>query len=130
MAHSRTLFLFCVFSTVNSKYVHFDSIRTADLWYQKCLLCRLSHNHRHLREIGCSLAIVGGPAAGAECGGKSTQLPLIWCKKCFIAAAAAGNITTTVNKGRPGRPMSSLLLLDVYGHNPKMFFVSFPVVVE
>ena len=60
MAHSRPLFLFCVFSTVNSKYVHFDSIRTADLWYQKCLLCRLSHNHRHLREIGCSLAIVGG----------------------------------------------------------------------
>ena len=29
-----------------------------------------SHNHRHLREIDCSLAVVGRPAAGAECGGK------------------------------------------------------------
>ena len=35
-------------------------------------------------------------------------------KKCFIAAAAAGNITTTVNKGRQARPMSSLLPLDVF----------------
>ena len=62
--------------------------------------------------------------------GQINTLALHKHQKCFIAAAAAGNITTTVNKGRPGRPMSSLLLLDVYGHNPKMFFVSFPVVVE
>ena len=41
-----------------------------------------------------------GPAGGA--------------KKCFIAAAAAGDITTTVNKGKRAGPMSSLLLLDVY----------------
>ena len=34
-------------------------------------------------------------------------------KKCFIAAAAAGDITTIVNKGRWAGPMSSLLLLDV-----------------
>ena len=39
-------------------------------------------------------------------------------KKCFIAAAAAGDITTIVNKGRWAGPMSSLLLLDVYGSNP------------
>ena len=42
-----------------------------------------------------------GPAGGA--------------KKCFIAADAAGNIITTVNKGRRAEPMSSLLILDVYG---------------
>ena len=34
---------------------------------------------------------------------------------CFIAAAAACNITTTVNRGMRARPMSSLLLSDVYG---------------
>ena len=43
--------------------------------------------------------------------------PACGTKKCFIAAAAAGNITTTVNKGRRARPMSSLLLLDVYESN-------------
>ena len=43
--------------------------------------------------------------------------PACGTKKCFIAAAAAGNITTTVNKGRQPRLMSSLLLLDVYGYN-------------
>ena len=60
--------------------------------------------HRHLREIDCSLAVVGGPAAGAECGGKSIHLPCIQRQIDFIAAAAAGNITTTVNKGRwPGQ---------------------------
>ena len=31
-----------------------------------------------------------------------------------MAAMAAGNITTSVNKGRWARPMSGLLLLDVY----------------
>ena len=36
-------------------------------------------------------------------------------KKCFIKAAAAGNITTTVNKGSQAGPIRSLLLLDVYG---------------
>ena len=47
--------------------------------------------------IDCSLAVVGKPAAGAESRGKSTTCG---AKKCFIGAAAAGNITTTVNKGR------------------------------
>ena len=31
-----------------------------------------------------------------------------------MAAAAAGNITTSVNKGMRAGPMSGLLLLDVY----------------
>ena len=29
------------------------------------------HFQRHLREIDCSSALVGGPAAGTESGGKS-----------------------------------------------------------
>ena len=41
--------------------------------------------------------------------------PSCGTKKCFIAAAAAGDITSTVNKGRRAGPMSSLLILDVYG---------------
>ena len=41
--------------------------------------------------------------------------PSCGTKKCFIAAAAAGDITSTVNKGRRAGPMGSLLLLDVYG---------------
>ena len=41
--------------------------------------------------------------------------PSCGTKKCFIAAAVAGDITTIVNKGRWVGPMSSLLLLDVYG---------------
>ena len=40
--------------------------------------------------------------------------PACGAKKCFIGAAAAGYITTTVNKGRQAGPMSSLLILDVY----------------
>ena len=40
--------------------------------------------------------------------------PACGAKKCFIAAAAAGDITTRVNKGRQAGAMSSLLLLDVY----------------
>ena len=68
-------------------------------------------DHRHLREIDCSSAVVGGPAAGAESGGNQYTGPTCGAKKCFIAVAAIGNITTTVNKGRP---MCSLLLLDVY----------------
>ena len=40
--------------------------------------------------------------------------PACGTKKCFTAAAAAGDITTTLNKGRRAGPMSSLFLLDVY----------------
>ena len=36
--------------------------------------------------------------------------PACGAKKCYIAAAAAGDITTTVKKGRGAGPMSSLLL--------------------
>ena len=42
--------------------------------------------------------------------------PACGAKKCFIVAAVAGDITTTVNKGRRAGPMSSLLLLDVGGY--------------
>ena len=76
--------------------------------------------HRHLREIDCSSAIVGGPAAGPESGANQYTCHACGAKKCFIAAAAAGNITTTVNKGRQAGPMSSLLLLDVYGSCPNV----------
>ena len=39
------------------------------------------HDHRHLREIDCSLAIVGGPAAGAVSGGKSIHWTRMWRQK-------------------------------------------------
>ena len=71
-------------------------------------------SHRHLRDIDSSLSIVGGLAVGAESGGKSIHWPQCGAKKCFIAAAEVGNISTTVNKGRWAGPMSSLLLIDVY----------------
>ena len=41
--------------------------------------------------------------------------PACGAKKSFIGAAAAGDITATVNKGRQAGPISSLLILDVYG---------------
>ena len=43
--------------------------------------------------------------------------PAYRTKKCFIAAAAAGNITTTVNRDRQAGAMMSLLLLDAYVQN-------------
>ena len=45
-------------------------------------------------------------------------------KRGFIAAAAAGDITTTVNKGRQAGPMSSLL--DVYGAKAKVGMMIVP----
>ena len=62
------------------------------------------------------MAIVGGPAAGAVSG--------LACgaKKCFIAADAVGDITTTVNKDGQAGSMSSLLLLDVYDSYIKLSF--------
>ena len=49
-AFTGLFFFIFVFSTVNSKYVHYKIfadalLRAADLWYQKQLLCQLSHNH-------------------------------------------------------------------------------------
>ena len=55
--------------------------------------------HIHLREIDCSLAVVGRPAASAESGAYQYTGPAYSTKKCFMAAAAASYITTTVNKG-------------------------------
>ena len=50
------------------------------------------------------MAIFVGPATGAESWGKSIHWPACGAKKCFIAAAVAGDITTTVNKaGGPGQ---------------------------
>ena len=56
--------------------------------------------------------------------------PACGTKKCFIAAAAAGDISTTINKGRRAGPMSSLLFLDVYdytknGTTPTSFWFIF-----
>ena len=51
IAHCRPLFLyFCLFNTVESKQMFNTNfaencIRTADIWFQKRPLCRLSHNH-------------------------------------------------------------------------------------
>ena len=47
-------------------------------------------------------------------GANQYTAPACGTKKCFITAAAAGNIITTVNKGTQAEPTSSLLLLDVY----------------
>ena len=76
---------------------------------------RVRKSHRHLREIDCSSAIVGGPALALNPGANQYTGPTCGIKKFFIAAAVAGNITTTVNKDRRAEPVSSLLLLDVYG---------------
>ena len=35
-------------------------------------------SHRHLREIDCSLAVVGRLVTGAESGGKSIHWPCMW----------------------------------------------------
>ena len=47
-------------------------------------------------------------------GANQNTGPACGAKKCFIAAAVAGDITTIVNKGRQAGPLSSPLLLDVY----------------
>ena len=41
-------------------------------------------DHRHLRDIDCSLAVVGRPAA--ESGGKSIHWPYIWCQKVLLSS--------------------------------------------
>ena len=69
------------------------------------------NNHRHLVEIGRSLAIVGVRAAAlgncTEPGGKSIHWPTFSAKACFMVA---GNIITSINKGRRATPMSGLLM--------------------
>ena len=44
-------------------------------------LTGLDPTHRHLREIDSSSAVVGGPAAGAESGGKSIHWTHTWHQK-------------------------------------------------
>ena len=63
-------------------------------------------------DIYGSLAVVGQPL---NAGGNQYTCLVYGAKKCFKAAAAAGDIITAVNKGRWAGPMSSLLLLYVYG---------------
>ena len=58
--------------------------------------------------------MAGGPLV-LNPGANQYTGPPCGAKKCFIAAAAAGNISTTVIKGRQAGPLSSLLILDVYG---------------
>ena len=41
----------------------------------------MNMNHRHLREIDCSLAVVGGLSAGAESRGKSIHWTRMWRQK-------------------------------------------------
>ena len=84
----------------------------------------LRHSHRHLAEIDCScpnhrqlrekdhsLAIVGGPATAwamaLNLGANQYTGPTFSAKACFMVA---GNITTSVNKGRWAGPMSGLFI--------------------
>ena len=46
--------------------------------------------------------------------GQINILALHTATKCALVATAAGKITTNVNKGRRGGPMSGLVLVDVY----------------
>ena len=66
---------------------------------------------RHLREIDCSLAIVGrlatALAMALNLGANQYTGPAFSAKACFMVV---GNITTSVNKGRRARPMSGLLI--------------------
>ena len=47
-------------------------------------------------------------------GANQYTCPTCRAKVCFIVATGAGDITTTVNRGRLAGPMSGLLPLDVY----------------
>ena len=51
-------------------------------------------NHRHLREIDCSLAVVGGPATACIHGAAYNAKHVLW---------VVGNVTTTINRGKPGQ---------------------------
>ena len=71
--------------------------------------------HRPLREIDFSLAIDGGLAAAwamaLNPGENQYTGPAFSTKACFMVA---GNITTSVNKGRQAGPMEQSTYLDVY----------------
>ena len=74
-------------------------------------------SQRHLREIDCSLTVLGWAATtyshGGEFGGKSIQWPCIQHQSIFIVV---GNISTTVNKCRlAGWVNEWFISIDVYG---------------
>ena len=60
---------------------------------------------------------MAGKSLALNVGTNQYTCPAYSAKKCFIATAARGDITTTVNRGRRAGPISSLLLLYVYGNN-------------
>ena len=57
---------------------------------------------------------MAGQKLALDPGANQYSGPTYGAKKCFIVAAVAGDITTTVNKGRQAGPVSSLLFIDVY----------------
>ena len=76
--------------------------------------------HRHLREIDCLSAIVGGPASAwamaLNPGANQYTGPAFSTKACFLVA---GDITTSVNKGRQAGDITTSvneqsIYLDVY----------------
>ena len=86
----------------------FDDARHRLIDTRKLFL--LTHDHRHLREIDCSLALGPGPATAyihsTESWGKSVHWPCIQCQSVM----AVGDTAITVKKGRWAGPMSSLFL--------------------
>ena len=69
--------------------------------------------HRHLR----NRLLIGHSWQASHLAlnlGQINILALHTATKCALVATAAGKITTNVNKGRRGGPMSGLVLLDVY----------------
>ena len=79
---------------------------------EKVKTCRINYTYyRHLREIDCSSAVVGGLAAAwamvLNPGAKQCTGPTLSTKACFMVA---GDITTSVNKGRWAVPLSSILI--------------------
>ena len=80
-----------------------------------------SCNHRHLREIYCSPAIVGRPAApwamALNPGANEYTGPSLSAKACCMVA---GDITTSVNKGQANERST---YLDVYGSKAQSHLV-------
>ena len=49
------------------------------------------------------MAVVDGPAAGAECGANQYTCPAYSAKKCFIGAAAAGVSSVYCQQSQAGQ---------------------------
>ena len=94
-----------------------DLLRAKDRNLERIWKEKTRQDHRHLREIDCSLAIVGGTATAyshdTESRGKSIHWPRIQLQSVFLVV---GSITTTVNKDR-GQANERSITLDVYGQD-------------